>query len=45
VVSGNIGCLTQLSVHLKQKSSPIVVRHTLQVLRDAYRGETPAPDL
>lgn len=38
VASGNIGCLTQLRVHLKNLQSPIQVRHTMQVLRDAYRG-------
>jgi glycolate oxidase iron-sulfur subunit len=38
VASGNIGCLTQLVVHLKKLGSPIRVRHTMQVLRDAYRG-------
>lgn len=37
VATGNIGCLTQLSVHLRRLGSPIRVRHTLQVLRDAYR--------
>ncbi|MEO7413813.1 MAG: heterodisulfide reductase-related iron-sulfur binding cluster [Opitutaceae bacterium] len=40
VASGNIGCLTQLRTHLKQSGSPIRVRHTMQVLRDAYQ-ETP----
>lgn len=39
VASGNIGCLTQLKSHLAQAKSPIRVRHTLQVLRDAYRGD------
>jgi glycolate oxidase iron-sulfur subunit len=38
VATGNIGCLTQLSAHLSRQASPIRVRHTLQVLRDAYRG-------
>ena len=37
VASGNIGCLTQLGVHLKKLGSPVRVRHTMQVLRDAYR--------
>jgi glycolate oxidase iron-sulfur subunit len=37
VASGNIGCLTQLSAHLKKLGSPVRVRHTMQVLRDAYR--------
>jgi glycolate oxidase iron-sulfur subunit len=36
VASGNIGCLTQLRVHLAKLGSPIVIRHTMQVLRDAY---------
>ena len=39
LASGNIGCLTQLQNHLARKGSPITVRHTMQVLRDAYRGE------
>jgi glycolate oxidase iron-sulfur subunit len=38
VATGNIGCLTQLKTHLAKKDSPIRVRHTMQVLRDAYRG-------
>ena len=37
VASGNIGCLTQLKAHLAKQNSPIKVRHTMQVLRDAYR--------
>ena len=36
VASGNIGCLTQLAAHLERLGSPIKVRHTFQVLRDAY---------
>ena len=36
VASGNIGCLTQLRVHLEKIGSPVRVRHTMQVLRDAY---------
>jgi glycolate oxidase iron-sulfur subunit len=36
VASGNIGCLTQLRVHLARLGSPIHVRHTMQILRDAY---------
>ncbi len=38
VASGNIGCLTQLRVHLKKLGSNLPVRHTMQVLRDAYDG-------
>lgn len=37
VASGNIGCLTQLKAHLAKQNSPVRVRHTMQVLRDAYR--------
>ena len=40
VASGNIGCLTQLRVHLAQLGSPVRVRHTMQVLRDAYAAES-----
>jgi glycolate oxidase iron-sulfur subunit len=36
LVSGNIGCLTQLRAHLARLGSPLPVRHTMQVLRDAY---------
>jgi glycolate oxidase iron-sulfur subunit len=36
VASGNIGCLTQLRAHLERIGSPVRVRHTMQVLRDAY---------
>jgi len=36
VATGNIGCMTQLSTHLHQQGSAIRVRHTMQVLRDAY---------
>jgi glycolate oxidase iron-sulfur subunit len=36
VASGNIGCLNQLRLHLARLGSPLPVRHTMQVLRDAY---------
>jgi glycolate oxidase iron-sulfur subunit len=39
VASGNIGCLTQLRAHLAKRGSPIQVRHTMQVRRDAYAGD------
>jgi glycolate oxidase iron-sulfur subunit len=39
VASGNIGCLTQLRAHLAKLGSPIQVRHTMQVLRDAYPSD------
>lgn len=38
VATGNIGCLTQLRTHLAKTNSTINVRHTMQVLRDAYRA-------
>jgi glycolate oxidase iron-sulfur subunit len=38
VASGNIGCMTQLRVHLEKLGSPVRIRHTMQVLRDAYGG-------
>jgi glycolate oxidase iron-sulfur subunit len=38
VATGNIGCLTQLKTHLEKLGSPVRVRHTMQVLRDAYRA-------
>jgi glycolate oxidase iron-sulfur subunit len=39
VASGNIGCLTQLRLHLAKLGSAVPVRHTMQVLRDAYARE------
>jgi glycolate oxidase iron-sulfur subunit len=36
LATGNIGCMTQLRLHLARLGSPIQIRHTLQVLRDAY---------
>ena len=38
VASGNIGCLTQLKMHLVKLNSGIKVRHTIQILRDAMAG-------
>lgn len=35
VVTGNIGCMTQVALHLRKLGSPIQVKHTMQVLRDA----------
>jgi glycolate oxidase iron-sulfur subunit len=40
VASGNIGCLTQLRFHLAQAGSKVTVRHTMQILRDAYQGKS-----
>jgi glycolate oxidase iron-sulfur subunit len=36
VATGNIGCLTQLKTHLEKQGAAVQVRHTMQVLRDAY---------
>ena len=38
VATGNIGCMTQLRTHLAKTNPPIRVKHTMQVLRDAYRA-------
>jgi len=35
LASGNIGCMTQLKLHLTRLGSSLPVRHTLQILRDA----------
>lgn len=37
VVTGNIGCMTQVALHLKRQGSAIQVKHTMQVVRDAMR--------
>lgn len=38
VTSGNIGCLTQLRLHLDRLQAGIQVRHTVQILRDAWKS-------
>ena len=38
VATGNIGCLTQLKLHLAKQAADIPIRHTMQILRDAYAG-------
>ncbi len=39
VATGNIGCLTQIKTHLaKDGGPPLPIRHTIQILRDAYAG-------
>ena len=40
VASGNIGCLTQLRMHLKKLGSRIEVKHTMQILRDALSAQS-----
>lgn len=39
VVTGNIGCLTQMDLHLRRAGARVSVRHTVQVLRDALAPE------
>jgi glycolate oxidase iron-sulfur subunit len=39
LATGNIGCITQLRAHLARLGSSLPVRHTIQILRDAYNGE------
>ncbi|MDM4016039.1 (Fe-S)-binding protein [Roseiconus lacunae] len=36
VAMGNIGCMAQIEKHLGERGSLVKVRHTMQVLRDAY---------
>lgn len=36
VASGNIGCLTQLRSHLEKLGADIPIRHTVEILNDAY---------
>ncbi len=43
LATGNIGCLTQLRAHFARLGSPLPVRHTIQVLRDAYRSPPGRP--
>jgi glycolate oxidase iron-sulfur subunit len=43
VATGNIGCLTQLSLHLARQRAPMPIRHTMQILRDAYAGALARP--
>ncbi|HOX56253.1 MAG TPA: heterodisulfide reductase-related iron-sulfur binding cluster [Candidatus Paceibacterota bacterium] len=41
LATGNIGCLTQLRAHFAKLGSNLPVRHTIQVLRDAYTSPPP----
>jgi glycolate oxidase iron-sulfur subunit len=36
VVSGNIGCLTQIKTHLAEQGKSLPIYHTVQVLAQAY---------
>ncbi|CAA9572575.1 MAG: Glycolate dehydrogenase, iron-sulfur subunit GlcF [uncultured Truepera sp.] len=38
IVSGNIGCMTQISAQLKKLGQPLPVLHTVQLLDRAYKG-------
>lgn len=40
VVSGNIGCLTQIESHLAGEGHPLPICHTIQVLDMAYQGRS-----
>jgi glycolate oxidase iron-sulfur subunit len=43
VATGNIGCLTQISQHLRELDRPLPVLHTMQILDAGYRGEALLP--
>ena len=43
LATGNIGCLTQLRAHFAKLGSNLPVRHTIQVLRDAYNAGSQRP--
>jgi glycolate oxidase iron-sulfur subunit len=43
LATGNIGCLTQLRAHFAKLGSSLPVRHTIQVLRDAYNSGSHRP--
>jgi glycolate oxidase iron-sulfur subunit len=44
VAAGNIGCLTQITTHLRDLGRDLPVRHTIEVLDQAYAGAL-VPDL
>jgi glycolate oxidase iron-sulfur subunit len=39
ICSGNIGCIMQLRRHVAELGSSVPVRHTMQILRDAYHAQ------
>ena len=39
VVTGNIGCTTQIDNHLRRLGTPLPLYHTVELLANAYRGE------
>lgn len=38
IISGNIGCLTQIQTHLGKLKRPLPILHTIQLLERAYGG-------
>ena len=43
VVSGNIGCITQMKFHAREANFPLTVQHTMQLLAQAYsNSESPS---
>ncbi|MXZ37310.1 MAG: 4Fe-4S dicluster domain-containing protein [Holophagales bacterium] len=43
IVTGNIGCLTQIESHLRRRGSAVPVRHTMEILASAHGASYPAP--
>lgn len=41
LVTGNIGCATQISEHLRRLGRVVPVRHTVELLASAYAGDRP----
>jgi glycolate oxidase iron-sulfur subunit len=39
IITGNIGCMTQIVAHLQRLGRPLPMWHTVQVLDQAYAGE------
>ncbi|HEY8425024.1 MAG TPA: glycolate oxidase subunit GlcF [Limnochordales bacterium] len=42
VVTGNVGCMVQISTALRERGHPLPVHHTVEVLARAYAGQGPA---
>lgn len=39
IVTGNIGCLTQIKTHLALKERPLPIQHTIELLAEAFLAE------
>ena len=39
VITGNIGCMSQIRTHLELQGKPLPLWHTIEVLDWAYRGK------